>query len=547
MGPRNDRRPLSRTLPTPDVPRHDEAGLFEDLILELSSGFVDIPLEQVDMSITDALRRLVEVLGADRSTLGSLGNNGTQLLVTHCYARPGFPTFPLAVMTQQFPWLLDKLRRGETVIVTDPQALPAEARVEREYCRRQGFQSCVTVPLSDKQSRFISVGSFTKNLPSSDIEKSVRLFGTLLAGVLARKQAEQERMADVHRLRVFLETTSLIPWEAETRTWQIRYIGPQVVTLLGYPVENWFEPGFWPSRLHAEDRPGVLEQCRDIVKSYDRGELEYRIRAADGRFVWVHDLVSVIRIAGRTELLRGFMLDITVKKEAEQRLRQLSRRLITAQEEERHRLARELHDDLCQRLSLLAVELDLQSQRTSPDRCRHAGMLAQQVRSLSSDVQKLAHGLHPATLDRLGLSAALRALCREVARVHSIRVECAIDDMPNNLSATYALCLYRVGQECVQNALKHGGADELHVALKQSGREIRLSVRDNGKGFDPDSEASRNGLGIIGMKERLQALSGTVSLKSKSGEGTRVEARLPWKAGKNETERRTGMSPVHER
>ena len=158
------------------------------------------------------------------------------------------------------------------------------------------------------------------------------------------------------------------------------------------------------------------------------------------------------------------------------RLRHLSGRLITAQEEERSRIARDLHDDASQRLALLAIELDqLQAQA-----------LADSARALSADLHRMAHQLHPAILDQLGLLPAARRFAAELAARHGVAVEVSSEGWPEALPRDVALVLYRVMQEALQNAVKHSGAARIEVAFRASGPELTLRVADQGRGFAPE-------------------------------------------------------------
>jgi PAS domain S-box-containing protein len=136
-----------------------------------------------------------------------------------------------------------------------------------------------------------------------------------------RQQTQESLRASEERLRILLETTNAIPWEANAKTWQFTYIGPQAVKLLGYPVHQWYEKDFWVAHIHPEDREYTVEICQKSSSLYQNYEFEYRMIAADGRIVWIHDIVNVVTVNGEPETLRGFMIDISAWKQAEQSLR----------------------------------------------------------------------------------------------------------------------------------------------------------------------------------------------------------------------------------
>jgi signal transduction histidine kinase len=202
---------------------------------------------------------------------------------------------------------------------------------------------------------------------------------------------------------------------------------------------------------------------------------------------------------------------------AEARMRQLSGRLIAAQEEERSRIARDLHDDASQRLALLAIELDQLP----------AQALADRARALSGDLHRMAHQLHPAILDQLGLLPAARRFAAEIAARHGIAVEVTSEAWPETLPREAALVLYRVMQEALQNAVKHSGAARVDVAFRGGGRELLLRVADGGRGFSPAHLEGVRGLGLAGMRERLRLVGGELRVESVPEGGTIVDAWLP--------------------
>jgi signal transduction histidine kinase len=215
--------------------------------------------------------------------------------------------------------------------------------------------------------------------------------------------------------------------------------------------------------------------------------------------------------------ITSLLLERRRRRSAEGRLRHLSGRLITAQEEERSRIARDLHDDASQRLALLAIELDqLQAQS-----------LADSARALSADLHRMAHQLHPAILDQLGLLPAARRFAGELAARHGVTVEISSDAWPETLPRDAALVLYRVMQEALQNAVKHSGAAKVEVAFSGRGPELTLRVADQGRGFAPELIEAAYGLGLAGMRERLRLVGGGLRIQSAPQGGTIAEAWLP--------------------
>jgi signal transduction histidine kinase len=213
-------------------------------------------------------------------------------------------------------------------------------------------------------------------------------------------------------------------------------------------------------------------------------------------------------------------------------LRESSARLITAQEDERSRIARELHDDVCQRLALLALEAEMIAPRAGErgeEESEAARRLAQQTRTISSDVHRIAHELHPAVLDQLGLVPALRHFAEDLARSQGLRVDVAARDWPGDVPRDVELALYRVAQEALQNVAKHSGAGEARVALEAAPGEISIRVSDTGCGFETSS-ARGSRLGFASMTERLRQVGGRLVVESLPGKGTTVTGLIDRKA-----------------
>jgi signal transduction histidine kinase len=212
----------------------------------------------------------------------------------------------------------------------------------------------------------------------------------------------------------------------------------------------------------------------------------------------------------------------------EQMLRDFSRRLILAQEEERRRIASELHDHFSQQLALLAI--DLQQLSINPPAAHDALLTALQdqwrrTTEIASDVHALSHRLHPSKLDALGLVPTIRAHCRDVSR-QSLAVVFNDKDVPPEIRSNVALCCFRVVEEALRNAVHHSGAGEAQVSLRMVNKNLVLRVTDGGRGFDPDSVGS-TGFGLIVMRERVQLVGGTLDISSAPDKGTTIEARIP--------------------
>jgi signal transduction histidine kinase len=224
-------------------------------------------------------------------------------------------------------------------------------------------------------------------------------------------------------------------------------------------------------------------------------------------------------------------VDITQRRLAEAALASVSGKLIEAQEQERSRIARELHDDIGQRLALLAIEL-AQLQQTpanSSELPGRIGQLQKLTSEIAADIQSLSHELHSSRLQYLGIAAAMRGFCKEFGEQQKVEVDFEAHDLPAPLAPDISLCLFRVLQEALHNSAKHSGVRRFEVRLWGTTDEIHLTVRDSGVGFDIGEAKTGRGLGLISMEERLKMLQGTLSIESRLQHGTTIHASMPLK------------------
>ena len=208
------------------------------------------------------------------------------------------------------------------------------------------------------------------------------------------------------------------------------------------------------------------------------------------------------------------------------------RRLMTLQERERTRLARELHDDIGQKLALIAIDVERLKQKLSdsgPDAQVLANVVLQAIVALGTDIQRLSHRLHSSKLDYLGLGAAARNFCSELSEQYRVTVDYVQDDVPDVLPHDVSLNLFRVLQEALFNAVRHSGTTSYQVKLYGTPDDVRLEVIDDGCGFDVESALRGHGLGVVSMRERLALVNGGVVIESDLTRGTRVRARVPYR------------------
>ena len=329
-------------------------------------------------------------------------------------------------------------------------------------------------------------------------------------------------------LRRFFTTTKVFPWEATPEKRLFTYVGHFATEVLGYSLDKWLEPDFWTSHIHSDDRQRAIAEYSRLLRGAHQYQIEYRMIAKDDRIVWIHDIVNVERRNGKPVMVRGFMIDVAEQKPSEDTPTLLSGRFITAREEELKHIARELHDDLNQRVALISIELEQVAQdlKTDTNVTARVQGIQKKIEEISADIHRMSYQLHPSKLDHLGLTSALKSFCKELSESHEQVIKFKAD-VPIGIAKNIELCLFRVAQEALQNAVKYSGASVIEVSLKKSVGRVTLIVSDNGTGFDANSENFNKGLGFVSMRERLRLVNGELQIISKRSQGTQIKAVVP--------------------
>jgi len=282
----------------------------------------------------------------------------------------------------------------------------------------------------------------------------------------------------------------------------------------------------------ASDGARVVEDGIRAVLDGEAGEFqhEYPCHSPAEQRWFLLKATRLARGVGGAVLLH---IDITERKLMEgklleaERLKVLTTGLIDGQEEERRRLARELHDGLNQQVAVVSIELGVLAGQSGEPLRSQIKDLQRRTIDLSDQVRRISHRLHPAALEHLGISAALRSLCQEFEAAHETAVHLTVPGDLGEVGRGQALCLYRIVQECLRNVARHSGASEARVILRRNGDSLELVVQDNGRGIDASGSYGRPGLGIASMKERVSLAGGSLVVTSDPGSGVRVEAQVP--------------------
>lgn len=363
------------------------------------------------------------------------------------------------------------------------------------------------------------------------------LVALLIRGKRSARAERAGRESD-DRLRDTIDRAPVMIWTARPDT-TLDYLNQNCVTFTGLPLEKLLDEG-WLDAVHPEDRDYCVGTYTPAFEARTPVRVEYRVRRADGAYRWL--LASGIPKFAPDGSFAGYVgcdVDITERRNAEDLIResraalevshrevqQLAGNLLTAHEDERRHLARELHDDLTQRLARLAI--DAGRMESAPNAPRGVRQLREELVHLSEDVHSLSYRLHPSVLDDLGLVEALKAECDRVSRHGELRVDVEASAVPAALPADASLCLFRVAQEALHNAARHAHASAVTVLLSSRSSGLELAVSDNGSGFDPERSLDHASLGLSSMRERVRLLQGEFGIESAPGRGTTVVAWVP--------------------
>ena len=343
-----------------------------------------------------------------------------------------------------------------------------------------------------------------------------------------RRSVEAVLRESERRFRVMADNTPAQVWMVDERG-KIVYLNERRLAFTAADPNAGLGSA-WSAYVHPDDLKNVVQAFSQALKNREAFSMEYRLRRHDGSYRWMFDVASPrVKGDGAFAGFVGSAVDITDQKLAQEALKKVSGRLIEAQEQERGRIARELHDDVCQRLALLAIGIERASKGQSGYDMSVSDQLEDiylQCVELSRDVQKLSHGLHPANLDQLGLVSAIKSLCRRFSEESGTTAVFTHKDIPESIPREISISLFRVTQEALHNSAKYSGEKHFEVHLQGMPGEIVLEVRDRGVGFDAASVKSK-GLGLVSMAERIDLVNGRITIDSKLNIGTRICARVP--------------------
>jgi len=363
----------------------------------------------------------------------------------------------------------------------------------------------------------------------------ILLEGLLIGGLAWQRARRRKAEAAVHeseeRFRLVANSAPVLIWMADPDK-LCTYFNQSWLEFTGQPLQAQLGNG-WVQGVHPEDLKSCMDTYTEAFGRLAQFQVQYRLRRNDGEYRWL--LGTGAPRFNPDSSFAGYVgscIDITERKMAEDALASLSGHLIKTQDEERKRIAREIHDDYGQRVALLGFDLERLAENVgaaSAEASQKARELFNRVSRLAEDLHGLSHRLHSSTLESLGLVAGLKAFCAEFSNQQDIQVDFASENVPHGIPGDATLCIFRIAQEALRNVKKHSGAKRAVVRLEWEGDRLHLSVSDRGKGFDSSKPSADHGIGIRSMEERLRLLGGQLEIQSLLMEGTKIDAWLPLK------------------
>jgi PAS domain S-box-containing protein len=339
-----------------------------------------------------------------------------------------------------------------------------------------------------------------------------------------RRESELHLRESEERFRLVANTAPVMIWMSGPDK-MCNYFNQPWLEFTGRTLEAELNKG-WLEGVHPEDLKDCLDTYTRAFDLRESFETQYRLRRHDGGYRWL-SVIGVPRV-NSDESFAGYIgscIDVTDRKLAEKALADIRRKLVEAQEQERSRIGRELHDHVTQRLAFLAVELAQLHENPSEVQSRVA-RLREETDEITDDVEALSHELHSSKLQYLGVVAGVRSWCKEFGERQKMEIDFK-SEVTTVLPFEIGVCLFRVLQEALHNAVKHSGVKRVEVRLMEQSNQIHLIVSDSGKGFDVESSVHGKGLGLTSMGERVRLVNGTIAIESKPMGGTTIEVRVP--------------------
>ena len=337
------------------------------------------------------------------------------------------------------------------------------------------------------------------------------------------------------RLRLAMEASASVGWDLNVKSGRDVWFG-DLQTIFGIASDTYVSTGEDFIRyVHPDDRTRVSEAIATAKQNRKLYAAEFRIVQPDGIVRWLAARGKFYYAKnGNPERMLGVSIDITERKRAEEALFDMNRRVIEAEERERNRIARDLHEDIGQRLALLAIAIE-QVKNDLPHQAvellDRMDAVWKKTSEILSDIKASAHELYSPRLEYLGIPSVMRSFCEDFEEKKRVEIDFRSHDLPSLVLPDVSICLFRVLQEALHNGVNHSGAQKFSVQLWGASEEIHLAVSDYGVGFDLRAARKGRGLGLTRMEQRVKLVKGTFSIDSQPEKGTTVHVSVPLRSG----------------
>jgi len=494
------------------------------------------PPELIETAIRKGLEGVGKVAGADRICWYELNEQSGELRCLFCATGIARPVFSAAsISPAQLPFITSALLRREPVVLRRMADLPPAASKDGEFLKNLEVGSLLLIPSSSqgKSRGVLGLASQTRNRHwSGDVVYQLGSIANVISAIMDRRLAQELIEETEERFRCLYEQAS-IGIAIRTDDGRIVHANPALCSMIGYNEAELLvlERGNISHPADQENEKVLIKELRERSRGSYR--LEKRFCRKDGSLMWGEVTTSLLHRARGAPLIIDMVTDVSGRKKVEESLQQRDRdlhklagHLISAQEEERSRISRELHDDIGHRLSMLAMEVDMGLRNRLG--LRGEAVLLRKVRQglerIATDVHGLSHALHSSSLKYCGLAVALRDLCEKYSQNYSLDVEIQAQGLESDIPPHIALCLFRVAQEAMANAWKHSGSKKIVLTVVRRSDQILLAIKDFGVGFDPLVQTP--GIGLLTMRERLRTCGGALEVTSSPNCGTEIRAEL---------------------